>query len=194
MNVTRNGAILAGLVLIMVAGAIQPAYSSVTPLLTLEETSSTSLTATLANLTPTPITLTVINGGPGIWRLQLPTPYVAGFAETDWLEPEDSSRGNFVFPDVVGSNLIDVYSDFICPNGCANANADETSVTLSYGLGTFGSSGVAYVDLAVVFDDDGEVATVPEPSTLSLVVVVALVSVIGFRRKLGSLMGAAART
>ena len=199
MNVTPKWAILAGLALILVAGAIQPAYSSVTPLLTLEETSSTSLTATLANLTPTPITLTVTYiffppGSPDSWLVTLPTGYLTGpglIPFTNWLEPD--SGINSIDGD--GSQFIKVISDANaiccqpCPT-CPTVNPDDTSVTITSGLYT--SSG--FVDLAVVFDDDGDVAAVPEPSTLSLVVLAVLVSVIGFRRKLGSLLGAAART
>jgi hypothetical protein len=89
-----------------------------------------------------------------------------------WHEPESTSRANLVSWEDI---QILVQSESFFPPGPINNNGAQVTVTNGISIG-----GVTQ-DLNVVFTDNGDV---PEPSTLSYIIVTALVSAICFRRKL----------
>jgi hypothetical protein len=181
MNVTRKRAILVSLALILVSGAILTPSLQATPLpaaststLVLTENSSSELKAVLNGTA-----LSVPVGLPNNWVITLPTGYTTITQRTIWADPEGTSKTNIVDLNI---GEVDVASEatffgFPNPNG--------STVTYPNALNT--PNGVT--DLAISFIDNGDVAAaVPEPSTLSYMILTALVSAIGFRRRLRTVL------
>jgi hypothetical protein len=182
MNVTPKRSILASLALILVSGAIQPPNLQATAIstLVLTENSSTSLTVTLDG---TGLTVTPIIGG-NDWEVTLPSgDSFTHPPNVSWHEPDTTLSTNDFLPELNGSRF-EVLSEGPLPvSGIINGNGAQ--VTITNGLQTM--SGVQ--DLIVQFTDNGDAAAaVPEPSTLSDIILTALVSVMVFRRKLRTLL------
>lgn len=176
MNVTRKRALQLSLVLILVTGAIQPLSLHAAATLVLTENSSTSLTATL-NGTGLTVALSVAD----VWLVT--SPATVDFLSTSlfWFEPNTTSSVNRA---ALGSepNAIRVFSDGPRPVGIP-INTNGTQVTVTNGIQI---SGVLQ-DLNVTFNDNGDIATTPEPATLWFLLAV-LVPVMAFRRKLRTLL------
>jgi hypothetical protein len=156
--------------LILVSGAIQPPNLQAIPLLVLTENSSTSLTATLDG---TSLVMNQFNdfGYVDFSAGELLGP---GFGTYQWKDPE--GFWNLVVP--TASSQFYVHSD--TPFSPFPFFDNGSLQTIHNGL----SSGGGIQDLNVVFTDNGDVAAVPEPSTLSYIVLTALVSVMVLMRKL----------
>jgi hypothetical protein len=171
MNVTRKRVIQASLALILITGAIQtPSVQADTMVLT--ENSSTNLTATLDGTSLTVDTLSSDH-----WEVHLPAgDFVTGVPAPVWREPENPLVGNrvdisFGFTFFVIDSEVQIRT----PNPVNNGSSVSFPNLLSTPSGLH--------DLTVVFNDNGDVA-VPEPSTLSYMILTAFVSAICFRRKL----------
>jgi hypothetical protein len=176
MNVTRKGAILASVVLILVSGAIQPPNLHADAMLVLTENSSTSLTVTLDGTG-----LFVIQGVGDNWALGLPPgDFLTSPTALYWHEPDTTLSVNAFIPSLEVPSAVSVTSEFHIPPGVP-INGNGVQVTLTNGINIGGT----VQDLIVQFNDNSDV---PEPSTLSYIIVAALISAIGFRRKLRSLL------
>jgi hypothetical protein len=156
-------------------------------MLVLTENSSTSLTATLDG------TALVVSACCDNYGVAIPPPDFLFVFQLFWYEPEP---GNPSFPAVNGVFLrtsevdgcpedtcgrqILVISEDSLPQPGLPINSNGSSATVHNVLST--PNGVQ--DLTVVFNDNADPSEVPEPSTLSYMILVALVSVMVFRRKL----------
>jgi hypothetical protein len=163
-------------VLILVTGAIQPLCLHAAATLVLTENSSSSLTATLNGTG-----LTVVQFSPDLWQITPPATDDFLMADLFWSEPNTTFSVNVALLGVGGFNLIDVISEGIPPVGMP-IYTNGTPVTVTNGIVI---SGVQQ-DLNVTFNDNGDIATTPEPATLWFVLA-ALVPVAAFRRKFRTL-------
>jgi VPDSG-CTERM motif len=93
--------------------------------LVMTETSSTSLSATYNNAA-----LTVVNTGPDLWTLTLPTTFTAnGIVPLGWVEPENANNFNVLslIPGVADSTL-SVASDVSGFSGIVTSNGSSIAI------------------------------------------------------------------
>jgi hypothetical protein len=142
----------------------------------LTENSSTSLTATYDGST-TGVTVTFDGTflGADFWHVTFPSTVtfsIHPIGGVNWIEPENSSLVNEVeFPTAPFNDLV-VSSDFTEPPGLTSV-ADESTVN---NVGTDSSDGAS---ISVTFDDDGDVATVPDTGSTFVLLALALIALSG---------------
>jgi VPDSG-CTERM motif len=164
--------ILTALMIAITAALLtQPMRASAIQTLVITENSSTSLTATLTTSSGT-TSLNVTSNGADRWFIDLANVGVGG-SHQSWTEPDAAGFVNLVETDLVDSNILDVTSDFGPGHtGLADDTTDFTSFTLGGG------------PLSVTFDDDGDVAAVPDTGTTCSLFGLSLMGLGFLRRKL----------
>jgi hypothetical protein len=145
--------------------------TAIPPSLVITETSSTTLTAMLTvNGTTTSLG---VSDSVDSWTIALANVGgTSGSTETirNWLEPDAAGFVNEVFFDPRSLDQLSVNSDFAHATGLADDTTDQTSFTLN---------GVA---LWVTFDDDGDVAAVPDTGSTLGLLSLSVVALLGATR------------
>jgi len=144
--------------------------------LVITEDSSTSLSATYngsaVSVTFSPITPAF----PERWIVTLPVNVsYQSPGEFAWTEPENSSNSNVLAPSPTFGNQFFVTSDGIPPGPPVTPVGDETGVFIGTPVGST-------VPIIATFDDDGDVATVPDTGSTLGLLVLALAGLFGARR------------
>jgi hypothetical protein len=134
---------------------------AITNFLVITENNSTSLTATLNGNA-----LGVTNPGADLWFIAL-NGIASSAGEQFWTEPDASGTLNIVQARV---DRIAVLSDQVLTGGLADDTPDTTTFTLN---------GVA---LSVTFDDDGDVAAVPDTGSTLGLLSLSVVALLGATR------------
>lgn len=162
--------ILPALMVAITALMAQPVFGgAITHELIFTENSSTSLTVTFDGSTSG---ITVTPSVTDTWLVTLPSTVTGGNAF--WTEPDNSNLFNFVSSNTTSQLLVRSDSE---PNSGTGPLANGTSTS----FGVYGADGAA---IQAVFNDLGDVATIPDTGTTASLFGLSLTGLAFLRRKL----------